>query len=241
MQTFEGLINSISHTNPSFERDDYGTLYTDAFWKLQYETYEGYGGKDSPKNLDYDYIDEIVACLLGGFGFKAELGWAAFDRLKSRNLIKPGIDYDSIVSALSEPLCVGSSIIHYRFPRQKARYVSDFLGRGDLLNAPIDNDLNFRSWLMTINGIGPKTASWITRNYLCSDNVAIIDIHLYRAGVLTGFINPILDIQHDYFEIENCFLRYCHTLAVKPSIMDMVMWKNMKRTNKIALSLINKM
>lgn len=240
MQTFEGLIRSICHSNPNYEWDDYGTLYTDAFWKLQYEAYEGYVGKDTPNNLDYDYIDEIVACLLGGFGFKAEQGWAAFNRLKSRNLIKPGMDYDSLVSALSEPLCVGSSTIHYRFPRQKARYVSDFLGRSDLFNPPLDNDLKFRSWLMTINGIGPKTASWITRNYLRSDNVAIVDIHLYRAGVLTGFIDPMLDIEHDYFEIENCFLSYCKTLAAKPSIMDIVMWTNMKHTNRIALSLINK-
>lgn len=240
MQTFEGLINRINHVNPGFDRDDYGTLYTDAFWKLQYEANECYTGNDTPDNLEYDYIDEIVACLLGGFGFKAELGWAAFDRLKSRNLIKRGTDYNSILAALSEPLCVGSSMAHYRFPRQKAKYVSEFLGRGDLLNAPVDNDLEFRSWLLTINGIGPKTASWITRNYLRSDNVAIIDIHLYRAGVLTGFINPVLDIQRDYFEIEDCFLNYCHALDVKPSIMDMVMWMNMKKTNKIALSLINK-
>lgn len=236
---FESAINRLISNNTNYRLDDYCTLYTDAFWKLQYEVYEeNYCTKSFIYNRG-SYVDEVVACLLGGFGFKAEIGWAAFERLKNRNLIKRNIDYFSIVKALSEPLKVGDALTHYRFPRQKSKFVYDFLCRKDLDFAPTENDLAFRSWLLTINGIGPKTASWITRNYFQSDNVAIIDVHLYRAGVLTGFVNPKLDIQKDYFEIERCFLDYCRSLKVRPSVMDMVMWSNMKKTNKIAISLIN--
>ena len=235
---FEKAVNRLINYNTNYRLDDYCTLYTDAFWKLQYEVYDENYRTQTPSEDRGSYVDEIVACLLGGFGFKAEIGWAAFERLKKRQLIKRGKDYFSIVNALSEPLQVGDSLTHYRFPRQKSKYVYDFLSRKDLDYAPIENDLAFRSWLLKINGIGPKTASWITRNYFQSDNVAIIDIHLYRAGILTGFVNPELDIQKDYFEIEKCFLDYCRSLKVKPSVMDMVMWSNMKKTNKIAISLI---
>ena len=226
--------------NPNYALDDYCTLYTDAFWKLQYELFDCNFGTESLLKEKGSYIDEVVACLLGGFGFKAEIGWAAFRRLKNRNLIKCGVDYSSLVNALLEPLKVGETWTHYRFPRQKSKYVYDFLCRKDLKCAPLENDRAFRSWLLTINGIGPKTASWITRNYFLSNNIAIIDIHIYRAGILTGFVSPELDIHKNYFEIEQCFLNYCHSLKVKPSIMDMVMWLNMKKTNKIAISLINK-
>lgn len=236
---FEIAVNRLISYNTNYRLEDYCTLYTDAFWKLQYEVYDENYRTQTQSEDRGSYVDEIVACLLGGFGFKAEIGWAAFERLKKRHLIKKGIDYLSIVNALSEPLKVGNTWTHYRFPRQKSKYVYDFLCRDDLDYAPLENDLAFRSWLLTINGIGPKTASWITRNYFQSDNVAIIDIHLYRAGILTGFVSPDLDIQKDYFEIEQCFLDYCRSLKVKPSVMDMVMWSNMKMTNKIAISLIN--
>jgi endonuclease III len=38
-----------------------------------------------------------------------------------------------------------------------------------------------RQLLLSIEGIGPKTASWIVRNVMGSDDVAIIDIHILRA------------------------------------------------------------
>lgn len=237
--SYERAISRLRYNDPNYTLDDYCTLYTDAFWKLQYEVYDECYHTESLTGKSGSFIDEIVACLLGGFGFKAEIGWAAFERLKKRNLIKRGIDYNSLEQALSEPLKVGDSWTHYRFPRQKSRYIYDFLCRKDLDSAPLNNDITFRAWLLTIDGIGPKTASWITRNYFQSDNVAIIDIHLYRAGILTGFVNSNLDIHKDYFRIEKCFLNYCHSLNVRPSIMDMVMWSNMKKTNKIAISLIN--
>ena len=226
--------------DPSCVLADYGTLYTNAFWKLQYEIYEEYYDKIIWDEKETNYIEEIVACLLGGFGFRAEIGWAAFNKLKTRKLIRRDVSFEKLVDTLSEPIQIGNMWIHYRFPVQKSRYVYNFLSRSDLDNAPLEDDLEFRTWLLTINGIGPKTASWITRNVLHSDNVAIIDIHLYRAGVLTGFINPDLDIRKDYFEIEKCFINYCHLINVKPSIMDMIMWTNMKNTNKIAINLINK-
>lgn len=235
---FDIAINRMTGYSSGYSFEDCCTLYTDAFWKLQYEVYDELYGRELKVEKTVDYVEEIIACMLGGFGFKAEIGWSAYLKLKNLGLIKRGVGYFPLEDALSQPLKVGDRWIRYRFPHQKAKYVYDFLRRDDIDSAPIKNDLDFRSWLMTIKGIGPKTASWITRNYFRSDNVAVIDIHLYRAGILTGFVSPQLNVQKDYFEIERCYLEYCHSLMVKPSVMDIVMWTNMKKTNKIAISLI---
>jgi thermostable 8-oxoguanine DNA glycosylase len=104
---------------------------------------------------------------------------------------------------------------------------------------PIHNDLIFRKWLLTIKGIGQKTASWITRNYLNSENVAIIDIHIFRAGLIAGFFSKDLDIQKDYSKIEQIFIQFCKALEVQPSKMDALMWLQMKESNRIALKTID--
>jgi endonuclease III len=39
---------------------------------------------------------------------------------------------------------------------------------------------------MSLPGIGPKTASWIARNWLDADDVAILDIHIMRVGQVIG-------------------------------------------------------
>ena len=45
-----------------------------------------------------------------------------------------------------------------------------------------------RDWLLAIPGIGPKTASWIVRNRTGSSAVAIIDVHILRAGTSAGSV-----------------------------------------------------
>ena len=46
--------------------------------------------------------------------------------------------------------------------------------------------LSLREFLLQLHGIGYKTASWIVRNFTGSDDVAIVDIHLRRAGVIAA-------------------------------------------------------
>ena len=184
-------------------------------------------------------IEEVVACLLGGFGLKSEIGLIAFYRLKERNQIIQGIDVQSIQHSLKEPFEIDDSKIRYRFPNQKAKFIFQFLNRTDLDQIPSGNDLGFRKWLLSINGIGPKTASWITRNYLDSENVAIIDIHIFRACLLVGLFKKNWNIQKDYFKLEQKFISFCSAINAPPSKMDALMWLQMKESNKIALKAIN--
>lgn len=235
---FLHICDRVLALNPDASPVDLATLYTTPYWQLQYELYRD-SFKHCVSKSRRSIIEEIVSCLLGGYGFKSELGWAAFSRFAERGLIREGVTYDEVYSALITPFVVCGRQTCYRFPQQKAHYVYSFLNRSDLKSIPETNDMALRNWLLNVKGIGPKTASWITRNYLGSDNVAIIDIHIYRAGVLTGFISPGLDISRDYYEIERSFIDYCQRINVCPSIMDIIMWSNMKHTHNIALSLIN--
>ncbi len=214
-------------------------LFTPAYWKFQY----GLNFIEDTFNINYklgnNIIEEVIACLLGGFGLKSELGIAAFNRLKMKNKIIPNSTFEEIKFELSQPFCLEGKNIHYRFPNQKAKYISEFLNRRDLDYIPIKNDLDLRNYLLTVKGIGPKTAAWITRNYLNSENVAIIDIHIFRACRLMGLYKENFDVQKDYAKLESLFLEFCDSINVLPSKMDALIWLHMKIGNRNAISILN--
>jgi N-glycosylase/DNA lyase len=213
---------------PGIKWGCYSQLFTPAYWKTQYIMHNFDGMFSIDYRLGDNLLEEVVACLLGGFGLKAEIGLAAFYRLKSNNQIKFGIDYNEILDSLKEPFKFGDKGVHYRFPNQKAKFIHAFLNRNDLDLIPEDTDIALRDWLLTVNGIGPKTASWITRNYLDSEKVAIIDVHIYKACLMMGLYTKSFDIQKDYLTLEQLFLNFCSELDVLPSKMDALIWLQMK-------------
>jgi N-glycosylase/DNA lyase len=215
-------------------------LFTPAYWKAQYLMNNQNDTFSINYKLGNDIKEEVVACLLGGFGLKAELGIAAFERLKNQNLIKKNVSYSEIFACLKEPFMINSRKIHYRFPNQKAKFISEFLNRNDIESIEKYDDISMRDWLMTINGIGPKTASWITRNYLQSENVAIIDIHIYRACKIMKLFPEDFDIQRNYSNLERLFLMFCSNIGVQPSKMDALIWLQMKYSNTLAIKSIDK-
>ncbi|MGY3221470.1 thermostable 8-oxoguanine DNA glycosylase [Bradyrhizobium sp. USDA 4512] len=85
---------------------------------------------------------------------------------------------------------------------------------------------------MKIPGVGPKTASWITRNWLGSDEVAILDIHIIRAGVLIGLFGRQQSVPRDYDVMEARFLAFAAALNVRPSLLDAVMWREMRKLGR---------
>lgn len=214
-------------------------LYTPAFWKLQYLMNEFPETTDAHQ-LGGSLVEEVVQCILGGYGIPSEMGILAFARLKDRDLIRKGTPFEAIYEALRQPfLTERSTLAHYRFSHQKSRYIHDFLSRKDLGEIPEHNDLELRDWLIGLKGIGPKTASWITRNWLRSERVAILDIHLLRAGVITGFFEKELDVVNHYYLLETSYLSFCQHLQVRPSDMDAIIWSYMKKNNKLALSILS--
>jgi thermostable 8-oxoguanine DNA glycosylase len=230
------LLNKLPSANeellPGIKWGTYTQLYTPAFWKFQYMLSD-YSTNVTAHRLAPTIIEEVVMCILGGYGIPSEIGIIAFNCLKEKDAITRNASFEKIYEVLSRPMQITmKKSIRYRFYNQKSKYIYKFLNRKDLDEIPLSNDIKLRSWLLTIDGIGLKTASWITRNWLKSDNVAIIDIHLFRAGKLTGFFSD--RAISNYLKLEREYLAFCEALHVVASDMDAVIWGYMKKNTKLA-------
>lgn len=164
---------------------------------------------------DDDYVcpemslrEQVGFCLLGGFGITAEVNQAAYDRLADQRVFSSGRTSTAaeIEQMLREPLKVGQRTPRYRFPRQRAVRIAQAMELLAPTTAIPDDPLKFRDELTTIPGIGPKTASWIVRNWLGSDEVAILDIHIIRAGLIMGLFDPRQTVPKDYAVMERRFM-----------------------------------
>ena len=97
--------------------------------------------------------------------------------------------------------------------------------------APVSSGKELRDWLLPIAGVGYKTASWIARNWLDADDVAILDIHILRAGLLGGFFDKSLSIERDYLKLEEQFVAFSNALGVRASELDATIWYEMMESN----------
>jgi len=180
-----------------------------------------------------DLIREVAFCLLGGFGIRFEVNQAAFARLEACGFFEmhpSNINEAIIRSWLSEPLVINGKRQRYRFPNQRAQRLVGMLSFLEM------NDLSglsagaLRGALLRIAGIGPKTASWIVRNCLGSDEVAIIDVHLIRACTTMHVFPKDFSLPRDYEALEARFLRFSKALNVRPSVLDAVIWSEIRKT-----------
>jgi N-glycosylase/DNA lyase len=212
-------------------------FFTPAFW-ISREWIDG--GRSALANyaIGGSLREEVAACLLGGHGMPAEVGLAAFRRLRERGLLDGRCAQGVIESALAEPLAVSERRVKYRFPRTKARFVSLAMQRLNVEAAPTKSGRGLRDWLLTFYGIGPKTASWIARNAVHSDEVAILDIHLIRAGVLMGLFSPRQSVQRDYFRMEERLVSFARIVGMRLSRFDNMVWCYMRQLNRLALDAV---
>ena len=67
--------------------------------------------------LGRNLAEEVTARLLGGFGMKAEIGLAAFTRLRDRGLLEGTPSVWELECALAEPFSIRGLSQRYRFPR----------------------------------------------------------------------------------------------------------------------------
>lgn len=208
-------------------------FFTPAFWVARVWI-DGPNASHSNYTLGGSLTEELAACLLGGYGMPAELGLAAFQCLQTRGLLRGQPSATELERALAEPLLVNSRELRYRYPRVKSRYLASALRRLATETGPSDN-LGFRDWLMTFDGIGPKTASWITRNYRHCDEVAILDVHIQRAGRLAGIFSEHDRVDRDYHAMESRLVRFATSLKMRLSVLDSVIWSYMKRLSSSAL------
>jgi N-glycosylase/DNA lyase len=224
------------HVIPGVRWGEPWTLFTPAYWLSQFWM----NGLDkvmhSPYQARGSLAEEVAFCLLGGFGITAEHANAAFEACSEAKLIKNlETDSDAWAAVLRRPLSVNGKTQHYRFPNQKARFLSAAMSH--LRENPLEgiSGVALRDSLLKIEGIGPKTAGWITRNYTDADDVAILDIHLVRAGVLCGIFSPQERVEKDYHAMEARFIEFSQALGTRPAVLDCLIWDQMRELGGIAL------
>lgn len=208
---------------------DASDLFSPAFWKAHVWQHMLCQRFENLK-LGRTLTEEIAACLLGGFGMPAELGLAAFSRLQARELIGPNAREHDLIEALLEPLWIDGRQRHYRFARQKAHYLHATFAYLAELDEPED-DVALRDYLMGASGVGPKTASWVVRNYRASDQVAILDVHIMRACNMMGVFRTRAVTAANYLALENSYLRLADALEVRAGLLDAVIWDYMRTLN----------
>jgi thermostable 8-oxoguanine DNA glycosylase len=213
-------------------------MFTPAFWAAQ-GWYHRNSGRYSDFNWGLNLHDEVIACLLGGHGISSELNRAAFERLKRAGVV---CDYEAqrteaeILRLLDAPLTVGGRRMRYRFPARKSRFIAAALRKLAAEQNYPQLPLEFRKWLLSFPGIGLKTASWITRNYLRSNEVAIIDIHVFRAGVIMGLFSDRCRLPQDYLLMEKKFLQFARAIDVSAQNLDVIIWRTMRDSRRLAIT-----
>lgn len=198
-----------------------------AYWAAMSELADG---ADDFVCTELTLKEHVGFCLLGGFGITAEMNHAIFDRLNAVGVFAEGrvLTAAEIEKHLREAVDVDGKPRRYRFPRQRAVRLAAAMQLLEEVPPAAGEPRRFRNELMRIPGIGPKTASWITRNWLGSDEVAILDIHIIRAGVLIGLFDRSQTVPRDYDAMEARFLAFAKALKVRPSLLDAVMWREMR-------------
>lgn len=211
-------------------------LFHPAYWVAQL-----WYTKDEDLYGDYRWSkglrEEVIACLLGGHGITSEMNAAAYEALRTAGLLGTRVPSEAeVVAVLTKPLLVNEKSSRYRFPNQKGRFVHHALQRLSNEQPPSNEPEIFRQWLLSFKGIGIKTASWITRNALDCESVAVIDIHVFRAGVILRLFNGDEVLPRDYRKLEDKFLQFSRSLGADPRRLDVLMWRQMRDLGSLALN-----
>lgn len=185
-------------------------------------------GRPPQYSLGRTLAEEVGACLLGGHGIPGQVGIAAYQHLRRQGAFEPHrcATAQQLESWLREPIVVQGRRVQYRFAAQKAKYIAQAMAL--LKDAPnLTTGRALRDWLVNLPGVGLKTASWVARNWLHADDVAILDIHIMRVGQLAGLFPKSMTVERHYLLLEELFLQFSAALDVRPSELDAVIWYEM--------------
>lgn len=204
-------------------------LGTAAFWVQQAHEFPSGTGRH---RLGANLREEVAVCMLGGYGISGPVGNAAFFAIRDAGLLASHLREKDAADAMAEVLAVplnmgGGRRMRYRFHQQRPRRLAAALATLSQWEADADelNDLQLRDHLMALPGVGPKTASWVVRNHRDSDAVAIIDIHIQRAGIKAGVFCAAWTLPRHYERFESAFLGWAAAGAVSAADLDAAIWR----------------
>lgn len=184
--------------------------------------------------------EEVALCLLGGYGVNEAMSTHAFWAVRDAGLLDPSSPPTAaqIESVLRTPMAVTGyqRPVKYRFPTQRAARVAAAVAF--LSKNPIDQTSlrprDLRTSLTQLEGVGLKTASWVVRNLSRSNDIAIIDIHIRRAGIVAGVFDPAWTLPRDYLLFEEAFCAWAQAGQVQTADLDVCVWSTLARLGTTA-------
>ena len=188
--------------------------------------------------------EEFAACILGGYGITGPMTLAAFHAIRDDGLLHEDQHPNcaDIEAVLRTPLQVAGHTrpIRYRFARQRAERIASGLAMlPDLTPAENTPARQLRDALLAIPGVGMKTASWIARNVRDSDDLAVIDIHIHRAGVIAGVFDRGWTLPKHYRWFEDAFCGWAQAGGVRTADLDACVWNQMAHVSRMGWSRID--
>ena len=182
--------------------------------------------------------NELLFCLMGGFGITYEHGRSATEVIGQLRPFSEEWEDVDLLKAISDalmqpqfgPAKADGTPRRYRFPFQKASTIVK--ARNWLhYNGPIyqrllelESDRERRGFLDDCPGIGLKTASWLLRNLGMGEGLATIDVHVFRALAEAARIPSNAQMPRDYELVEEAFLEWCNELHASPAAFDLFIW-----------------
>lgn len=214
-------------------------LFTPAYWVSHVWMNQLDVVASSPYFSQRSLAEEVTFCMLSGYGVTAELAGAAFQSCRRHGLIEEHCaDPDQWAAVLKLPLAMGDRQVQYRYPNQKAKFLADAMRNLRAGRVDCSSGRALRDSLLKINGCGRKTAGFIARNFLDSDEVAILDIHVVRAGLLLDLFSEQDRVENAYDEMEQRYIDFCKAIQVRPSILDCVVWSQMRTLGSCAIDAV---
>ncbi len=214
-------------------------VFSPSFWRYQHWVEIEVPGANPPRcRLGGGSLkEETIACMLGGHGLPAETSLAYFQFMKRSGFFdSPPRRLEEVEEILLTPVKVGKSLRRYRFWKSRSQAIfavlskhEENLSRLEDSNAPAQD---LRRGLLEFPGIGLKTASWIARNWLDAEDVAVIDVHILRSLARLGYSIEGIHRSHAYFEAERKFLALACSLGTRPQSLDLVMWAVMRQFSR---------
>lgn len=191
-----------------------------------------------------DIVYELVCCTLSS-RVPFDLARAVTDRIDQWLLFdiqewstsSSSFFYTRLLEALTAPVHLNGKDRRYRFPYVRARQLEttrqtlrDLEGG---LNALIDRTVEpmeaRRKLVHVVSGFGPKQASMFLRNIGRSFDLAILDSHVMRFGLVTGILggNPPASLSQ-YERLEDSFRSYTRSLGFSVGCVDSAIWITMQ-------------
>lgn len=226
---------------PHLRWDSASRLFTPAFWRHQHWAHiELKPVAHNRYRLGNNLLEETMGCLLGGYGLKAESSMAYFALMKHLGTFErcPS-DVNELFEILRTPVVINQKPRRYRFWKTKGLAMYDILKNH--FDRIIEIEKNFkcpyalRDEMCRLPGIGMKTASWIARNWLDSDSIAVIDVHILRALSVLGFQCPKTMTRDSYLSAEFEFIGLARSLQIPSQTLDLVMWSRMRDMSSLII------